>query len=63
MKQGVNSNQMMGVDPQEAYNSSRRHMAKQNFAVGGSNTGVSNSNTRSVVEKKMTGVTAITFNP
>ena len=61
MKQGVNSNQ---VDPQEAYNSSRRHVAKQNFAVGGSNTVVSNvPNNRPAVEKRMTAVTAITFNP
>lgn len=64
MKQGANSNQAaMGVDPQEAYNSSRRHVAKQNFAVGGSTTVVANTNSRPAVEKKMTAVTAITFNP
>ena len=61
MKPGVNSNQ---VDPQEAYNSSRRHVAKQNFTVGGSTQVVgSNINNRPSVEKRMTAVTGVTFNP
>ena len=56
----------MGVDPTEAYHSSRRHVSKQGgFTVGANSTGATGlaAVNNKPDPKRMTGVTAITFNP
>ena len=55
-----NANQSMAIDPSEAYHSSRRHVTKQNFSVGGNSTG---GHFNKQDPKRMTAVTGITFNP
>ena len=55
-----NNKSPMGVDPSEAYHSSRRHVANQNLSVGGNSTGAAINKPD---PKRMTAVTGITFNP